>query len=69
MIIKLSALGAIGDGRTVNTKTIQKAIDDCAGTGGRVIIDDGLTIKSIVLETIKADERKKIYIEECKNNE
>lgn len=41
MIIKLSALGAIGDGRTVNTKIIQKAIDDCAGTGGRVIIDDG----------------------------
>ncbi len=30
---------------------------------------DGLNINSIVLETIKADERKKIYIEECKNNE
>lgn len=33
--------GAVGDGKTMNTKSIQSAIDKCAETGGRVVIPAG----------------------------
>ncbi len=33
--------GAIADGKTKNTKAIQKAIDECAKEGGRVIVPSG----------------------------
>jgi polygalacturonase len=34
----ISDLGAVGDGATVNTKAIQAAIDQCAASGGGVIV-------------------------------
>ena len=34
----ISEHGAIGDGKTVNTKAIQSAIDDCAKSGGGTIV-------------------------------
>jgi polygalacturonase len=34
--------GAVADGRTMNTEAIQKAIDQCALTGGKVIIPQGV---------------------------
>ena len=37
----ISDFGAIGDGKTINTKAIQKAIDQCATNGGKVLIPHG----------------------------
>ena len=34
----IKELGAVGDGKTVNTKVIQAAIDQCASDGGCVIV-------------------------------
>ena len=34
--------GAIADGKTMNTKAIQAAIDECAKEGGRVVVPAGL---------------------------
>ena len=43
MIYNIKDFGAIGDGKTLNTNTIQKAIDECSKNGGgRVLIDDGV---------------------------
>jgi polygalacturonase len=36
--------GAIGDGQTLNTSFIQKAIDDAASSGGRVVVPAGVFI-------------------------
>lgn len=41
MTIDVRSCGAAGDGRTMDTQSIQRAIDACAGTGGRVIVQDG----------------------------
>ena len=38
------AYGAIADGKTINTKAIQKAIDQCAQTGGEVIVPAGIYV-------------------------
>lgn len=42
----VSSYGAINDGKTINTKVIQNAIDDCSSNGGgRVIVDgDGVYV-------------------------
>ena len=40
-IINIQAYGAVGDGRSLNTKAIQKAIDHCAANGGKVYIPSG----------------------------
>jgi polygalacturonase len=51
--------GAVADGKTINTKAIQAAIDKCAQTGGQVIIPEGtfvsgtLQLKSKVHMLIK----------------
>src|SRR5438105_1642271 len=34
----ISEHGAIGDGKTLNTKTIQAAIDQCAESGGGIVV-------------------------------
>ena len=42
MIFDIRDYGAVGDGSTLNTKSIQKAIDECAESGGgRVLVSDG----------------------------
>lgn len=33
--------GAVGDSKTINTESIQSAIDKCATTGGRVVVPSG----------------------------
>ena len=42
MDISIKELGAVGDGRVKNTEIIQRAIDICAASGGRVIVSDGV---------------------------
>lgn len=42
MIFDIREYGAVGDGKTLNTEKIQKAIDDCmAAGGGKVVIAGG----------------------------
>jgi polygalacturonase len=36
-VIEVASAGAVGDGATVNTGVIQKAIDDCAAAGGGTV--------------------------------
>jgi exo-poly-alpha-galacturonosidase len=42
--------GAVGDGKTVNTKAIQKALDTCAGTkqGGVVVVPKGTFLSGAI---------------------
>jgi polygalacturonase len=40
----ITAYGAVADGKTINTKSIQTAIDSCAKTGGRVLIPAGIFV-------------------------
>ena len=37
--------GAVNDGKTINTKAIQKAIDDSADKGGGTVNTTGIIIK------------------------
>lgn len=41
MVYNILDYGAISDGMTVNTASIQRAIDECAVTGGRVLVPAG----------------------------
>lgn len=43
-IFDIREFGAIGDGKTVNTKAIQSAIDQCSRKGGTVYIHDGIYV-------------------------
>jgi hypothetical protein len=40
--INIKNFGAIGDGKTMNTKALQMAIDKCSKNGGKVIIPAGI---------------------------
>nr|MBQ4318092.1 glycoside hydrolase [Clostridia bacterium] len=42
MEIEVKNVGAVADGKTKNTEVIQRAIDLCAESGGRVVISDGI---------------------------
>ena len=43
MVYDIRNYGAIGDGKTLNTASIQRAIDDCASkNGGTVLLEDGI---------------------------
>lgn len=42
VLVNVKDLGARGDGRTNDTIAIQKAIDEVAGTGGTVLVPDGI---------------------------
>ena len=44
----ISDYGALGDGATVNTVAIQKAIDECTKTGGTVVISNGVFITGTI---------------------
>ena len=39
-VFNVTAYGAVGDGKTLNTAAIQKAIDECT-PGGKVLIPSG----------------------------
>ena len=53
MIYDVRNYGAVGDGKTLNTAAIQKAIDDCASkNGGTVLLEDGTYMTgSIILRS------------------
>lgn len=40
--------GAKGDGKTLDTKAIQSAVDKCAETGGKVILSDGIFLTGTI---------------------
>jgi polygalacturonase len=44
----ISDYGALGDGATVNTVAIQKAIDECTKTGGTVVVSNGVFITGTI---------------------
>lgn len=55
-IFDVRDFGAIGDGKTLNTKAIQKAIDTCAENGGgRVLFSDGIYMTGTVILKSKID--------------
>ena len=49
MTVNIKDFGAIGDGKTLNTKAIQSAIDFAGKTGGRVLIEDGIYMTGTIL--------------------
>ncbi|MBS1563980.1 MAG: glycoside hydrolase family 28 protein [Bacteroidetes bacterium] len=51
--------GAVGDGKTDNTSFIQKAIDTCARTGGKVIVPQG----SFLTATLYLKSNTTLYLE------
>lgn len=42
MVFDIRAFGAVGDGKTLNTAAFQKAIDECAVSGGKVLVAGGV---------------------------
>ena len=54
MIFDVREYGAIGNGKTLNTQAIQKAIDDCASKhGGReAALVENLMFDNIVMDRI-----------------
>lgn len=45
----ITKYGAVGDGRTMCTAAIRRAIDDCASTGGRVVVPAGRFLSGSLL--------------------
>ena len=48
-IFDIRDFGAIGDGKTLNTKAIQSAIDACAKKGGQVLLTDGVYMTGTIV--------------------
>jgi polygalacturonase len=59
-VYNVQDFGAVGDGKTINTKAIQSAIDQCSKTGGRVVIPIG----SFLSGTLHLKSGIEIHIEE-----
>jgi hypothetical protein len=57
--ISIMQYGARGDGRFINTKAIQRAIDDCSKTGGRVLVPAG----QFVTGTLYLKSNTTLYLE------
>ena len=52
--------GAVGDGQTLNTEAIQKAIDSCGGDGGgRVVFPEGRFLSG----TLKLGDGVELHLE------
>ena len=50
MNVNISDLGAVGDGKSLNTTIIQRAIDECSKNGGgRVIISNGKYVSGTII--------------------
>ncbi len=50
MVFDIRDFGAIGDGKTLNTFAIQKAIDECAEKGGgRVLLENGIYMTGTII--------------------
>lgn len=58
-VCRIESYGAVGDGRTLNTRAIQAAIDDC-GAGGRVVVPAGCFVTGALF--LKSD--MTLYLEE-----
>lgn len=61
-VVDVRSLGAVGDGRTVNTAAIQAAIDKCSANrkGGTVLIDGGIYVSG----TLELKSGVTLHIEE-----
>jgi exo-poly-alpha-galacturonosidase len=53
-IFDITKYGAIGDGKTLSTKAIQKAIDECV-QGGKVLIPEGVFVSGGVISQKRYD--------------
>lgn len=52
MIYNILDFGAVPDGKTLNTATIQKAIDTCyQNGGGRVVIENGTYMSGTIVHS------------------
>ncbi len=49
MTVNIKDFGAVGDGKTLNTKAIQAAIDKVGEKGGRVLIEDGTYMTGTII--------------------
>ncbi len=49
MTVNIKDFGAVGDGKTLNTKAIQAAIDKVGENGGRVLIEDGTYMTGTII--------------------
>ena len=49
MTVNVKDFGAVGDGKTLNTKAIQAAIDSLSEKGGRVLIEDGVYVTGTII--------------------
>ena len=59
MIYNILDYGAVGNGKVNNQKMIQAAIDECAGTGGRVVVPAG----NFLSGTIRLKSDMELYLE------
>lgn len=48
-VLDVAKFGAVPDGKTNNTAAIQKAIDQCAGTGGSVYVPPGVFVSGTLM--------------------